>query len=112
MNDSDQLSGATSGLKAPDKGFGIYIPGSLDRLLYDKAVRSLKSLLEGKVQLADVQIEEIETLEGMFNHCLDHDSADWFTIYSEFGAPRISHLRLIKDELSHLRLSLTGKGEV
>ncbi len=111
MNTSTQLSGITSGLKVPNKGSGIYIPGSLDRHIYDKAVHSLKALLEGKAQLSDVLIGEIETLEEMFNHCLSHDSEDWFTVYSEFGAPRIRHLRRISDELSHLRPSLTGKDE-
>lgn len=92
-------------------GFGSAPISSRMRKRYDDAVQHLTDILMGNLSLQEAEPDLISEAKGMANRCILQDQWDWFSVFSEFGAPPIWNLKLIVKELIPLRKAVINEDE-
>lgn len=92
--------------KVPKYGFGMSPISLKMQNRYDVACTGLLSLLSGERVDTETVLEYLSDFKGMCNRCVKQDQWDWFTVYSAFGSPEVSRLKVIASVIPTLRSAL------
>lgn len=68
-------------------GFGMAPISQVMGLRYENAVNHALQIIDGDINLEEVNIEYVSELKGMFNRGLKQDQWDWFSVHCRLGSP-------------------------
>jgi len=92
-------------------GFGMSPPKpTTHKNRLEASERTLRALAPGStVSNADpLVMESLSVVKGLFNRVAREDQWDWFTVAGQLGYPSRRILRIIAQELSHLRTAINS----
>ena len=93
----------------PKYGFGMSPISLTMQYRYDLACTGILSLLSGERIDPEAMLKCLSDFKGMCNRCVKQDQWDWFTVYSAFGSPEVSRLKLIVSAIPALRNALRSE---
>ena len=91
----------------PKWGFGMAPISSRMEARYTSAANEILHVLVGCIDLAEVDLDAISEVKGMFNRCVRQDQWDWFSVYTRMGRPPFPQVRSIARDLDFFRKSLS-----